>query len=110
MCRGWRLTAWTRTIPKPEFSGIRPQLYHFDAIAYESLMLGFFSVHQGPPNEECHRLRIPKRNEVVPGYSRDGFHFHRPNRTPLFGANEEHGAWNWGNVQSVSGRMPRRRR
>lgn len=89
--------------PKPEFSKIRPQLYHFDAIAYESLMLGFFSVHQGPPNEECHRLRIPKRNEVVPGYSRDGFHFDRPNRTPLFEANEERGAWNWGNVQSVGG-------
>ena len=89
--------------PKSEFSSVRPQLYHFDAIAYESLMLGFFSVHQGPPNEECNRLGIPKRNEVVPGYSRDGFHFHRPNRTPLLGANEERAAWNWGNVQSVGG-------
>ena len=89
--------------PRRGHAHIRPQLYHFDALAYESLMLGFFSVHQGPPNEECHRLGIPKRNEVLLGYSRDGFHFDRPNRRPLVAANEREGAWNWGNVQSAGG-------
>ena len=89
--------------PRPVATKIRPQLYHFDALAYESLMLGFFTVHQGPPNKECDRLGIPKRNEVVVGYSRDGFHFDRPNRRPLLPAVEEEDAWNWGNVQSSGG-------
>jgi hypothetical protein len=89
--------------PRPIHMDIAQQLYHFDAIAYESVMLGLFSVHQGPPNRECHRLRIPKRNEVVLGYSRDGFHFDRPDRRPFIAAREEKGAWNWGNVQSVGG-------
>ena len=89
--------------PRPIHAHISPQLYHFDAIAYESVMLGFFTVHQGPTNEECHRLGIPKRNEVLLGYSRDGYHFHRPDRRPFIGVREEDNAWNWGNVQSASG-------
>ena len=87
----------------PKFPTVDPQLYNFDAVAYESLMLGLFSVHQGPPNRQCAQQKIQKRNEVLVGFSRDGFHFHRPDRRPFLGVTETDGDWNWGNVQSAGG-------
>ena len=89
--------------PDPKYSDIEPQLYNHDAVAYESLMLGLFSIWQGPPNSECARLKIQKRNEVLVGFSRDGFHYHRPDRTRFLTVNPTEGAWNWGNVQSAGG-------
>jgi hypothetical protein len=89
--------------PNPEFSGIAPQLYNLDAVAYESLMLGLFSIWQGPSNSECAKRGIHKRNEVLVGFSRDGFHWQRPDRRPFIGVAETKGAWNWGNVQSAGG-------
>lgn len=89
--------------PNQEFEQIAPQLYHFDTLGYESMMLGFFSVWQGPQNGECARRHIQKRNEVLVGYSRDGFHYSRPDRRPFFYVTERPGAWNWGNCQSATG-------
>jgi arylsulfatase A-like enzyme len=89
--------------PDPEFHSITPQLYNLDAVAYESLLLGLFSVWQGPENGVCRQRGIQKRNEVFLGFSRDGFHWHRPDRRPFAGVNPTAGAWNWGNVQSVGG-------
>ncbi len=98
-------SAWENelTNPDPLFSYIKPGIYNFDAIAYESLFLGFFSVWQGPANQECNRLGIQKRNEVAVGYSRDGFHWHRPDMNRFFPVSETEGAWNAGNIQSVCG-------
>jgi hypothetical protein len=87
----------------PSFPDIQPQIYNHDAIAYESIMLGFFVVWQGPENNVCEKLGIQKRNEVLVGYSRDGFHWSRPSHKPFMGVNPTEGAWNWGNVQSVIG-------
>ncbi len=89
--------------PDPQFGKIDRQLYNLDAVAYESLLLGLFSVWQGPENNVCAKLGIQKRNEVLLGFSRDGFHWHRPDRRPFIGANPTEGAWNWGNVQSAGG-------
>ncbi len=89
--------------PKPQYSHITPQLYNHDAVAYESLMLGLFCIWQGPPNSDCAKLKIQKRNEVLVGFSRDGFHWYRPDRRRFLTTNETEGAWNWGNVQSVGG-------
>lgn len=89
--------------PDSKYSNIEPQLYNHDAVAYESLMLGLFSIWQGPPNSECARLKIQKRNEVLVGFSRDGFYWHRPDRSRFLTVNPAKGAWNWGNVQSVGG-------
>ncbi len=89
--------------PKAQYSRIEPQLYNHDAVAYESLMLGLFCIWQGPPNSDCAKFKIQKRNEVLVGFSRDGFHWHRPDRRRFLTANETEGAWNWGNVQSVGG-------
>lgn len=76
----------------------RPDLYNLDATPYESLMLGLFTIHakvaEGPR---------PKINYVTLGYSRDGFHWHRPDRRPFLDVSEDKAAWNFGNVQSVGG-------
>lgn len=87
----------------PFYPEIKPQIYNHDAIAYESLLLGYFTVWQGPENDITSRLKIQKRNEILVGYSRDGFHWNRPLRKPFIGVNPVEGAWNWGNVQSVAG-------
>ena len=77
--------------------GVEPQLYNVDCVAYESLMLGLFSVWRGElPDRE-------KVSEIVLGYSRDGFHWHRPDRTAFIPVANERGAWNWANVQSAGG-------
>ena len=73
------------------------ELYNLDCVAYESLMLGLFSVWRGESDTR------EKVNEVVLGYSRDGFHWHRPNRETFLGVSDAEGSWNWANVQSAGG-------
>ena len=85
------------------YPDVDPGIYNFDAIAYESIMLGFYSQWQGPENHIARGLMIPKRNEIMLGYSRDGFHFARPSHSPFMPVNETDGAWNYGNMQSVNG-------
>jgi len=87
----------------PGFPDFRPGIYNFDAIPYESIMLGFFTVHKGPENDVCRKLGIPKRNEINIGFSRDGFHFYRPTHEVFIGVNESENVWNYGNVQSING-------
>jgi hypothetical protein len=40
---------------------------------------------------------------VLLGFSRDGFHWHRPDRRPFLGVTEQEGDWNGGNMQSAGG-------
>ncbi len=87
----------------PNFPEVNPGIYNFDAIAYESIMLGQYSVWQGPENDICGKLGIQKRNEICLGYSRDGFHFSRPTHEPFLANDTTEGAWNWGNMQSIGG-------
>jgi hypothetical protein len=86
-----------RLDPKRPDLQILPQLYNLDAAAYESLMLGLFSIWRGQPRDRA------KPNEIVLGYSRDGFHWHRPDLQAFIPVSEHHGDWNWGNVQSAGG-------
>ena len=87
----------------PLYPEVNPGIYNFDAIAYESILLGQYSIWQGPDNTVCAKLSIQKKNEVFLGYSRDGFHFYRPSHEPFMAVNETEGAWNWGNMQSSNG-------
>ena len=83
--------------------GIDPDhmwLYNVDAVAYESLMLGLFSIEQTQNESDPNR---PKRNEVFAGFSRDGWHWTRPYDRPFLPVSERRGDWNWGNVQSAGG-------
>ena len=83
--------------PKRDDLKTPPQLYNLDCVAYESLLLGLFSIWRGQPKDR------PKPNEVCAGFSRDGFYWHRPERRALIPVSEKHGDWNWGNVQSAGG-------
>lgn len=73
------------------------ELYNLDCVAYESILIGLFSIWRGQPADR------PKPNEIVLGYSRDGFHWYRPVRTAFIPVSERFGDWNWGNVQSAGG-------
>ncbi|MGZ0654898.1 glycosyl hydrolase family 32 [Coraliomargarita sp. W4R72] len=76
------------------------QLYNLDAVAYESIMLGIFEIHRGLDNKACLELGIPKTTELNFAYSRDGFHWHRPDRRAHIPA-ERKDVWDRGYVQSL---------
>lgn len=86
-----------------DYPEIDPGIYNFDAIAYESIILGFYSQWQGPENDIAKSKMIPKHNEIQLGYSRDGFHFSRPFHESFMPINPTGGAWNYGNMQSING-------
>jgi hypothetical protein len=82
---------------------VQPQLYNLDAVAYESLLVGLFTIWRGDLNVPPGR---PKPNEIHVGFSRDGFHWQRPaakERRAFLAPSEKQGDWNWGNVQSAGG-------
>jgi hypothetical protein len=103
---------WTRIDEPPLWAGsdrldpqrddlrVVPELYNLDCVAYESVLLGLFSIWRGDRNIPPGR---PKINEVCVGFSRDGWHWHRPDRRAFIGVSEHQGDWNWGNVQSAGG-------
>lgn len=73
------------------------QLYNLDGVAYESVILGLFTIWRGQfPDRQ-------KPNEVCVGFSRDGWHWSRPDRRPFLPVSETFGDWNYANVQSVGG-------
>ncbi len=88
--------------PDPDI-GDTPQLYNFDAVAYESLMIGFHQVHRGPHNRVAEQTGEPKITELTLSYSRDGFHWDRPDRDSFIAATRTPGSWERGYIQSVGG-------
>ena len=101
-------TRWTRGQPviwagadkldpkRPEYR-VPTELYNLDCVAYESIMLGLFTIFRGERPER------EKPNDVCIGYSRDGFHWARPDRDAFLPVSEHFGDWNWANVQSAGG-------
>jgi len=92
--------AWVRAddrdVPRPGYAK-KAELYNLDCVAYESVLLGLFTIWRG---ESSAREKI---NELTVGFSRDGFHWHRPERRAFAGVSERPGSWNWANVQSAGG-------
>ena len=82
----------------------RPELYNLDCVGYESLMLGLFTIWRG---ESLVREKI---NEIEVGFSRDGFHWDRPDRSTFLGVSQTAGRLELG--QRAVGRrlLPGRRR
>lgn len=81
---------------RPEYN-VPTELYNLDCVAYESVLLGLFTIFRGEWQER------EKPNNVCVGYSRDGFHWARPDREPFINVSEHVGDWNWANVQSAGG-------
>jgi len=91
---------WTdvdRLDPVRDDLKVKPHLYNLDAVAYESLMVGFFTIWRGQPTDRH------KPNDVVLGYSRDGWHWSRPDRRAFCPVSDQQGDWNANNVQSAGG-------
>lgn len=81
-----------------------PGIYNHDAMPYESIMLGFFSVWQGPENDVCNQLGMVKRNQIMIGYSRDGgYGWQRDDMAPFIAIDESAGSYRSGNLQSAIG-------
>ncbi len=79
------------------------QIYDLDVAPYESLLVGIFQVHKGPANSIAEKNRVPKMTELSIGYTRDGFHWHRPVRTPFIAASRKPGDWERAYVHSTGG-------
>ena len=102
---------WTNAdrLDLPEPAGGYPgagdptQLYSLNAVAYESLLLGMHYILRGPKNEVCERGKYPKLMELSLGFSRDGFHWHRPDRSPFIAAARSEGTWDRSYVHSTAG-------
>jgi hypothetical protein len=73
------------------------QLYNLDGMAYESLIVGLFTIWRGQFADR------QKPNEVCVGFSRDGWNWSRPERRAFLPVSETFGDWNYSNVQSVGG-------
>ena len=81
----------------------RTQLYNFDAVAYESVMVGLFEILLGPENGECEKKGLPKITDIKFGFSRDGRKFVREDYGAAI-ASERWGSgkWDTGYVQPLA--------
>lgn len=87
----------TLDAPRADVNNTPCELYNLDAAAYESLLIGLFSIWRGQPENRA------KPNELCIGYSRDGFHWQRPVHEAFIPVSENVGDWNWANIQSAGG-------
>ena len=84
-------------------AGDPPQLYSLNAVAYESLLVGMHYIHRGPRNETCAAGKFPKLVDLELGFSRDGFHWDRPDRRPFIAGTRTEGAWDRGYLHGTAG-------
>lgn len=83
--------------------GDETQLYSLNAVAYESLLLGEFYIYEGPANKVAAQRKTPKITEIKLGFSRDGFHWSRPDRRAFIPASRTNGAWDKGYIHGTTG-------
>ncbi|MDB6117960.1 MAG: hypothetical protein JWO08_1741 [Verrucomicrobiaceae bacterium] len=83
--------------------GYEPELYHFTATPYESVMLGVFGLFYGPPNDICSKEKRPKIIDLQLGFSRDGLVYDRPHREAFLRSARTPGAWNRGYLHPATG-------
>lgn len=84
--------------------GYPVSLYNLDCVTYESVLLGAFCIFTGPENDVCTQTGLPKMTHLQMGFSRDGFHFHRPDdRTPFIDGSYDKNKWDCGYIRSNNG-------
>lgn len=102
---------WTNAdrfdLPEPATAypggGETPQLYSLAAVAYESVMIGMHQIHRGPNNRVCSEGGFPKLTDLELGFSRDGFHWDRPDRSGFIRGERSEGAWDRAYLQTTTG-------
>lgn len=83
--------------------GDPPQLYSLAAVAYESLMIGMHQIHRGPNNAICDQGSFPKLTDLELGFSRDGFHWDRPDRRGFIRGERREAAWDRAYLHTTTG-------
>lgn len=91
-----------RDQPDPDIGDV-PQLYSLNGMAYESIILGEFYILLGPKNEVARARKTPKMTEIELGYSRDGFHWSRPDRRAFINPTGNEGDWDRGYIHGTTG-------
>ena len=80
------------------------QLYNVDAVAYESIILGMYGILKGPMSAKVwDKHRVVKINDLYSAFSRDGFHWDRPDRTPFLASTRKPGDWDRGYLHAGVG-------
>ena len=74
-----------------------------NAVAYESIMVGMHYIHRGPNNGVCEKGKFPKLTDLELGFSRDGFHWDRPDRRGFIVGSRTEGSWDRGYLHSTAG-------
>jgi hypothetical protein len=83
---------------------VASEIYNFDAVGYESVMLGIFGMFRGPQNPTSFDRGVPKITDLEIGFSRDGQAWIRPDRdTPFLSCSHVPGAWNRGYLHASGG-------
>lgn len=104
--QGQKQVLWLRpdTADEPDKEWqLQPQVYGFDAVGYESIMIGLFQIWLGPENDYIESHKIVKTLELDMTYSRDGFNWERPDRTPFIEATRQDGDKDKGYLHSTAG-------
>jgi hypothetical protein len=110
--RDWKKSVfWTCTdkldLPEPADrypgGGEPAQLYSLNAVAYESLMMGMHYIHRGPNNGVCEKGKFPKLLDLELGFSRDGFHWDRPDRRGFIVGSRTEGSWDRAYLHTTAG-------
>ncbi len=86
-------------------TGAACQLYALHGVAYESIMLGLHEIHRGPENDVCKAGGFPKLTDLEMGYSRDGFHWYRPDRSGFIRGTRQAGDWDRAYLHGISSVM-----
>jgi len=84
-------------------AGELPQLYSLNAVAYESVMVGMHYIHRGPNNGICDQGQFPKLTDLELGFSRDGFHWDRPDRSGFLRGERSPGTWDRAYLHGTTG-------
>jgi len=85
--------------------GKRRQLYSFNAVAYESLMLGVMEILCNTPgdNGDCMKAGLPKQTALHFAFSRDGKTFSRREEADIAPSGWGSGEWDTGYLSPIGG-------
>ncbi len=86
-------------------NGERRSLYSFNAVAYESLMLGVMEIHYNTPgdNADCEKVGLPKKTCLHFCFSRDGKTYEPRVEADIASEDWGSGAWDTGYLSATGG-------
>ena len=86
-------------------NGLRRSLYSFDAVAYESVMLGVMEILYNTPgdNGDCEKIGLPKQTGLHFCFSRDGKTFEPRKDADIAPSGWGSGKWDTGYLSAIGG-------